>query len=110
LAHHQKKLKLGRLPKITVSIEDQVLSLWLIYFPEKGRCEGKNFGQSICNKVRCCWEHPWEAHWELGEQSGNMMRTLENKNPLPHPPQRKKDETLLAVCLVVSLAACIFYS
>jgi hypothetical protein len=33
----------------------------------------------------------WETHWELGEHSGNMMRTQEYKNPLP-PPQRKKDE------------------
>jgi len=107
-AHHPKKLKLGSLPKITVSIEDQVPPLWLIYLGEKGRCEGKNFGQRI-----------WESEVLLGTPFGNTLGTWgtgwehdENtriQKSTPHPAKEER-WTLLGVCLIVSLAACIFYS
>jgi len=41
------------------------------YIGEKGRILGKTYGFEI----RCYWEHPWETHWEFGEQLGKMVGT-----------------------------------
>jgi len=35
-------------------------------------------------KARCYWEHPWETHWELVGNKGNMK-----KNPPPPRPHPK---------------------
>jgi len=69
LAHHKKKLKLWRLPKIKDSLERWSASpLWPIYIGEKGRTLGKTYGI----KGRCYWEHPWGTHWE---PDGNPLGT-----------------------------------
>ncbi len=89
-----KKLKLGRLPKI-IWCEDGVPPIWLIYISEKER----TFGQMICDKLSCYWEHPQE-HWELEEHNWKHMKTdweqdrntrIEKNHPQPTPcPQGEK--------------------
>jgi hypothetical protein len=61
LAHHQKKLKLRRLPKIEESMERWSASpFWPNYIGEKGRTLGKTYEIT----ARCYWEHHWGTHWE----------------------------------------------
>jgi hypothetical protein len=67
----KNKLKLNKLPKITIVIWGWCASpLAHLY-----RWKGENFGQKIWDKVRRYWEHPWKTHWELGEHHGNNLRT-----------------------------------
>jgi hypothetical protein len=64
LAHHKKRLKLWKLPKIEDYMEKWSASrLWPRYISEKGRTLGKTYGI----KVRWYWEHPWG----IGEHVGN---------------------------------------
>jgi len=63
--------------------------LWLIYLGEKGRCEGKNFGQRI-----------WESEVLLGTPFGNTLGTWgtgwehdENtriQKSTPHPAKEER--------------------
>jgi hypothetical protein len=73
------------------------------------RFQEENIGQSMRDKVRCCWEHVVEhignlvnmlgTHLELdGNTSGTKNKT--NKPPFFPPPQNlSRDNSIAIVCL-----------
>jgi hypothetical protein len=61
LTHHQKKLKLGKPPKIIVLCEEGIPPLYPTYLGERRTTFAKTYGV----KVRCYWEL-------FGEHVGNL--------------------------------------
>jgi hypothetical protein len=110
LAHHPKRLKLWRLPKIKVYISKyRVPPLWPTYIGEKE----DNICQTIWDKSEVLWRTCWGTHWEF---KGNIMRTrwelgeMENKSSPPPPPKpkRQKKQHIVSWCLGLPIACMKF--
>jgi hypothetical protein len=66
-------------------------------------------GNTLGEKHVKCIENLRNIIWNIWEQAKNMMKHKNKKTPSTHPPPSRK-KTHLGVCLVISLAPCIFYS
>ncbi len=89
------------------------------YRGEKGRTLGKGYGikwgaigNTLGEKHVKCIENLRNIIWNIWEHAKNMMKHKNKKNSIHTTPhlQGKKIWTHLGVCLVISLAPCIFYS